>query len=233
MNRIHHIPGGIPNEPLPFTPVQPDWVFWVFFAMFVVFAWVQVFYFRRFQLLVKANFSKRFLHQLIREGNVFNERISITLNLIYVLSIAMVLYQVIRLADHRFSAAIPGFNLFLIAVLSVIGFWSFKIMVMKFLSVVFKTETVNKEYELNILIMTGFLGVVLLPLLLSAIYLKSEWLLGGCICFVIMASVFRFFKGFLIGISLTRFSYFFLFVYLCTLEIIPVLVVAKLIHTYF
>jgi len=233
MNQLQDISGGIPGEPLPFTPVQPDWIFWIFFLMFVVLAWIQVFYFRRFHLLVKANFSKRFLHQLIREGNVFNERISLALSLIYLLAVGLILYQISRLIEHHVFSIISGFNLFLIAVLAVIGFWSVKIMAMEFLSIVFRTDEVNKRYELNILITTGSLGVILLPVLVFAVYLKSEWLLAGSICLVGLASFYRFFKGFLIGLSLTRFSYFFLFVYLCTLEILPVLVVMKVIHTYF
>jgi hypothetical protein len=40
-------------------------------------------------------------------------------------------------------------------------------------------------------------------------------------------------RGFLIGISITKFSWLFLFVYLCTLEILPLVVFLKVVLKYY
>lgn len=220
-------------QPVPLVPFQPDWVFWVFLGMFIILAWIQIFYAHRLRMVVGATFTTRHLHQLAREGNLFNERISIALSLIYVTTVAMVIYQVIRLIFHQTSSSIPQFQLYMLIVLAVIGFWSFKVLIMNLLSLIFKTDHINNEYKLNILVTISILGLLLIPVLVFAVYLKTYWLIYIALGLIGIFSLFRVIKGFFIGISLTRFSYFFLFVYLCTLEILPLLVAAKLILDYF
>ena len=220
-------------QPVPVIPFQPAWIFWIYLGMFIILAWIQVFYFHRFQLLIKANFSKRCLHQLIRDGDLFNERISIAMSILYVMSIAMVIFQVLKLLLHQSTFIIPDFQLFLLLCLAVVGFWAVKLLIMNFLTIIFKTEQTNNEYKLNILTTISFLGFLLLPILVFTVYLQLSWLIYTCLGIIIVASLFRLVKGFIIGISLTKFSYFFLFVYLCTLEILPLLVVAKLILMYY
>ncbi len=220
-------------QPVPVIPFQPAWIFWVYLVMFLILAWVQVFFFKRFQLVIKANFNTRCLHQLIRDGDLFKERISIALSVLYVMSIAMVIFQVLKLLLHQSTFIIPDFQLFLLLCLAVVGFWALKLLMMNFLTIIFKTEQTNNEYKLNILTTISFLGFLLLPILVFAVYLRSSWLIYFCLGIIIVASLFRLVKGFIIGISLTKFSPFFLFVYLCTLEILPLLVVAKLILMYY
>ncbi len=220
-------------QPVPLEPFQPAWIFWIYLGMFIILACVQLLFFPRFQQLIRANFSLRSLNQLIREGNLFNERISLALSVIYVMSIAMVIFQVLKLLFHQSSFIIPDFQLYMLLCLAVVGFWALKLLIMNFLSIIFMTERTNTEYKLNILTTISFLGFLLLPILVFTVYLKSSWLIYTCLAIIVLASLFRLVKGFIIGISLTKFSYFFLFVYLCTLEILPLLVAAKLIQTYF
>jgi len=227
------IPYLLTIQPVPVIPFQPAWIFWIYFGMFIILAWVQLLFFQRFKLLIQANFSTRSLHQLIREGNLFNEWISIALSVIYVMSIAMVVSQVLKLLIHPFNFMIPDFQLFMLLCLAVVGFWALKLLIMNFLSIIFMTERTNNEYKLNILTTISFLGFLLLPILVFTVYLKSSWLIYVCLGIIILASLFRLIKGFIIGISLAKFSYFFLFVYLCTLEILPLLIAAKLIQKYF
>ncbi len=220
-------------QPTPLIPYQPDWVFWVFLMIFLILAWTQISNAQRFRTVLSATFTTRHLHQIVREGNLFNERISIALSLIYVSTVAMVIYYAIQLIFHQTTSSIPQFQLYLLLTLAVTGFWAFKILIMNLLSVIFKTDSINNEYKLNILVTIAFLGVLLVPVLVFAVYMRSSWLIYFAIGLIGCFSLFRVIKGFFIGISLTGFSYFFLFVYLCTLEILPLLVAAKLILDYF
>jgi len=219
-------------NPSPLVPFQPDWVFWVFLGIFLLVSWIQFFYGQRLRMILRASFTNRCLHQLEREGDLFNERISIALSLIYVLTFAMVIYQSLQLIFHQTSYSIPQFQLYVLLALAIAGFWAFKIFIMNLLNLIFKTDYTNNAYKLNILVTLSIIGFMLIPVLVFAVYLKSVWLLYIALGLIGSFSLFRLIKGFLIGISLTRFSYFFLFVYLCTLEILPLLVVAKLIVDY-
>lgn len=220
-------------EPTPLTPFQPDWIFWVLLAIFILIAWIQLSYGQRFRMILRALFSNRSLHQLEREGNLFNERVSLFVSLIYILTISMVIYQVIPMIFHQTVHSIPQFQLFVLISLAVFGFWAFKIFMMNLLAFVFKTDQTNNAYLLNILVTVSFLGIILVPLLVLMVYMKSAWILYLALGLIFGFSLYRVIKGFFIGISLPHFSYFFLFVYLCTLEILPLMVAAKVITDYF
>jgi hypothetical protein len=70
-------------------------------------------------------------------------------------------------------------------------------------------------------------GPVLLIFTVLIIYINIPFIYITAIVIVALIFVIRFFRGFLIGMALTKFSYLLLFVYLCSLEILPLLVVVK------
>jgi len=222
------ISGSITIHPVPYIPGQPFWIFLVLLGMIILAAWAQVSDFNRFVLVIKANFGTRYLHQLVRETNSFRDLITIAFSLIYLLSISLVIYEYIDVFLNL-ELAVRGFRLFLLITLLIAGFWALKLFLMNLLSVVFKTEITNHAYLLNIFLSISLIGIVLLPVLVFAVYLKSGALLISAGTIIFISAVIRLFKGFLIGLSLTRFSYFFLFVYLCTIELVPLLLLLKVI----
>jgi hypothetical protein len=221
-------------RPEPFHRLQPDWVPLLLLFCFVLLAWVNVFDRLRLQQVVKAPFAKRFLNQLTREGDLFTERISLALGTVYTLSYILLLYLFFT---WKVSANIP-FGMHPVTFYLVIGgglllFWSVKVFLIRLLGTVFKTHATTREYLLNIMIFNLIAGILLLPVLVLAIYLQSPFFLYTGLIIISLMYVFRFFRGFIIGISLTKFSYLFLFVYLCSLEFLPLVVLLKLFLTYY
>jgi hypothetical protein len=115
----------------------------------------------------------------------------------------------------------------------VVGFWILKIGLIRFLSFIFRTHQPSNEYILNILIFNILTGIFLLPLLVFAVYLKCVIFLWICMIIFTLFFIFRLIRGFLIGISITKFSSVFLFVYLCSLEMLPLVVLIKVILKYY
>ena len=113
-------------------------------------------------------------------------------------------------------------TLFNIAVLAV------KVALVQLLGMVFKTRETTYNYLLNMLIFALLSAPVMMVVLVFILYLKLPVLLYICLVIFILLFIFRFVRGFFIGIALTKFSYLFLFVYLCSLEILPLLVIAKI-----
>jgi hypothetical protein len=221
-------------RPLPFTKYQPDWILGLLLLCFLLLAWVQVFYHRRLRQIMMAPYSKRFLNQLIRDGDLFSERISLATGFIYFITATLFMYQLIELVFIKESRGlIGGGTLFVLICAFLLGFWTVKIAVIQFLSFVFRTRQTTSEYLLNILIFNILTGILLLPLLVFTVYLKSAVFLWGCIIVFALFFLFRLIRGFLIGISITKFSYLFLFVYLCTLEILPLVVFLKVVLKYY
>ena len=209
-------------------PGHPDWIPAVLISCIILITWARVFYYNRMRQIFQAPFSKRFTNLLARDGNLFRERVSVALGIVFILATSLLIYelnqQILRL---KFSSMRESF-LFLIIVLLFIAFQSVKVTLIRMVGIIFKTRETTNSYLLNLLIFALFSGPVLLVGLILLLYLKSVLFLYSCLFFLVLLLVFRFVRGFFIGISLTKFSYLFLFVYLCSLEILPLLIIIKL-----
>jgi hypothetical protein len=223
-------PTGFRNIDLRST--QPDWILAILVLCFILLAWVQVFYHKRIQQIFRAPFSKRFINQLTRDGNLFRERISIALGIVYLLTFSLFLYEFNeRILGYGFPG-ISGITLFGILVIINLVMTTAKVALVQLLGAIFKTRTTTANYLLNLLIFGLLSGPILLTFLVFSIYLTSITLLYSCMLVWLLILVFRFVRGFFIGMALTKFSYLFLFVYLCSLEILPLLVLIKILLNY-
>jgi hypothetical protein len=221
-------------RPVAVNKYQPDWVLGVLLLGFIILAWVQVFYRHRLQQILMAPYSRRFLNQLVRDGNLLSERISLALGFLYFLTTSLFIYQCYELIIVKKSGVFPeGFTVFVIIAIVVVGLWIVKTGLMRFLAYIFRTRQTTSEYILNIFIFNIITAVLLLPLLVFVVYLKSPVFLWACIAIFILFFIFRIIRGFLIGISITKFPYLFLFVYLCTLEFLPLVMLTKLVFSYY
>jgi hypothetical protein len=217
----NHLPAAHHQE-------QPDWIFATLLAGFILVAWTVFFHFKRFNTVVSATFSKRHLSQLAREGNPLRERIAISLSALYILAFSLTIYQWNELYFGWKDPILNGFRLFVLIMLLLILFWTLKLFAMNFLSIIFRTHQSNHEYLLNIMLFSTLSGLINLPLLVLAIYLNSLTILFISLIIIILLFLIRFIKGMMIGAALTRFSYLFLFVYLCALELLPLVIILKL-----
>lgn len=216
----------------PLRMVQPDWILGVLLLCFILLAWGQVFYHRRIMQIFRAPFSKRFINQLKRDGNLFKERISIVLGIVYILSLSMFLYETNELTLGYYFQGFAGLLLYGLIIVIIVVFMAAKVALVQWLGVIFKTRETTRNYLLNMLIFFLISGPVLLIALVFIIYLKSFVLIYICTSVFFVILLFRFMRGFFIGISLRKFSYLFLFVYLCGLEILPLLVLIKILLIY-
>ncbi len=197
-------------------------------SCFILLAWVQVFYPKRIQQIFRAPFSRRFINQLTRDGNLFQERIGVALGIIYILAYSLFLYELNEQILKLNFPGISGISLYWLITLVNIGIITAKVIMVQFLGIVFKTKETTANYQLNILIFALLSGPAILISLVFIIYLKSVILIYLCVVLFTLVFILRFIRGFFIGMALTKFSYLFLFVYLCSLEILPLLVLIKI-----
>lgn len=123
-------------------------------------------------------------------------------------------------------------NLVIIAFIIVFIFslYIYKFFFIKSSGFIFRTDEKSSQ-QLNIYINTeNALGVLIIPVLLISLYSNAQFiLLAGILMFFIFL-IIRWIMTFFIGMSIAGFSVLHLILYLCTLEIIPVLVVIKLVE---
>jgi hypothetical protein len=219
-------PTGFQNNQVHLT--QPDWVLAILVLCFILISWVQVFYHKRIHQIFRAPFSKRFINQLTRDGNLFTERIAIALGIVYILTFSLFLYEYNELITGFNFPGVSGVTFYSLICVITIGMLSAKVALVQLLGAIFKTRETTGNYLLNLLIFALLSGPFLLIALVFIVYLKSVILLQICLLLFSLLMVFRFLRGFFIGMALTKFSYLFLFVYLCSLEILPFLVLIKI-----
>jgi len=204
-----------------------DWIVLSFLGCFIIVAWVHFFYFKRIRQIYYAPLSQRFLNLLTKEGNLFRERISVALTIIYLVTYSLFLGLVIKEFIPGLIARFNDYQVFAFCAAAVILFWVLKICIIRFLGIVFRTSSSTSDYLQNILVSMFISGLILLPLLILTVFLHSDILIYITLITICFLYIFRVMRGYFIGISLKKFSYLFLFVYLCTLEILPLLVILK------
>ena len=190
-------------------------------------AWVQFFYFKRIRQIYYAPLSQRFLNLLTKEGNLFRERISVALTIIYLFTYSLFLSLIIKEFIPGIMSRFTDYQVFALCAAAIILFWVLKIFTIRFLGIVFRTTSSTSDYLQNILVSMFISGLILLPLLLLTVFLHSDILIYITLITICLLYIFRVMRGYFIGISLKKFSYLFLFVYLCSLEILPLLVILK------
>jgi hypothetical protein len=220
-------------KPLATIELQNNLIFWILLAGFAILTMTRYYYEKRLKLLGSSIFKRSAALQLIRESPVYSHRSFIPLLSIYIISVTLLINQAVEIFSPGSTEGIKTLLVFAQFLGIYIAFSILKIIVIWLISVTFKNIETAKEYIQNILIYNLALGILLLPLILLMIYTYHEIFLyiSGGLAILIMG--LRFIRGISIGLSDSKFSLFHLFLYLCTLEILPLAFAAKFLSKYF
>ena len=208
-----------------------DWFTAIFLMCAIILAWIRHYYTRRIKQLFKAAFARHHVNQLIRDGNLTDERITPFLSFIYISGLSGIIWQLgLQYIQHVSSIENPFF-IFLIIMAVVILFWLSKIMLIKFTGNIFRARSDISEYILTNVIFNISIGIVIFPFVVAGYYTENIMITYLALGLLGLGMLLRFFRSISVGLSAQSFSVVYLFLYLCTLEILPVLVLFRLITT--
>lgn len=183
----------------------------------------------RFNQAVRALFNYGVAQEVTREEKVFFHRSNIMFTLVHLLTFSLILYHIRELIhiDHLES---KGVILFLLILLGVIIIYVIKYVFSQVLFFILNDVSIATEYIFNVSLFNNLLGVIyVLPLCLA--YFSSlpfsYILLYLVIPFSVITYFLRLARLFLIG-KLKGISYFYIFLYICTLEILPLVVLFRI-----
>lgn len=216
-------------EPRFRKQVNNDWVAIHLIVVFAMLAWVRVFYRKRFRQMFNAFFGQYYQGILVREGNIFRERLSIPLLLNYLVTFSIFIYLFLGQYVQFSIKDLYGFKLYSLIILVILVLWIIKNATLLFIGYLFKNPVILTEYIVTNFIFNINFGLFLLPVVIFATYLTPVWSLESGILLYLIVFVYRVFRQFFTGLSYTKFSLFNRLLYLCTFEIIPNLVLIKLI----
>lgn len=208
--------------------VKFDWYIGVLLVSVVFFAWIRFFFRRELDKIFEAFFNNQTSHKVFLEQNTNTQRASFLLNGLFVVSLSFFLFFVVQYAGIN-TFIKDKMLLFLVICGTIILIYLLKYVVYKILGFIFLSERSSNEYLHNVFLYSKAVGICLLPITIGLSYLPSEThiylLYTGGILFGI-SFIARVYRGLQIS-SRSRLSVFYLFLYLCTLEIAPFVVLFK------
>ena len=220
-----HPVSAIPREkPVP----HPGWISVLIILCFFLFAIAQYSYYKRMQQIVKSFFATRLFNQLSRDSGLFRERVSIFLFSSYLLCLSLFLFN-----SYNFYFDIPlsgliSFWLFIKILAGVSIFYLFKMWLFNFSGFIFKTKKETSDYVFNIYIFGQIAGIALLPVIVLVSYLHSETIIYAGGILLVLLYIYSLYRGMICVTHGVKISVYYLFLYLCTLEILPLFIIAKI-----
>ena len=208
----------------------PDWYFIIIISVLVAFVLIRIAYFRFISVLFESSYNYLLASKIIKESSVIQKRVWIAFDFIYLINGSLFLFLLFRFFNWDFA----GENDYLQLAVSfgfLAGLMLIRSIIMRIIGHIFDRYSLFTEFLYHFFIYNKVIGLVLFPFILTIPYTRDQLhiiliytalSMVGIVYFMrlIRAVIFTLKKEVLI---------FYLILYLCTLEILPVLVIIKLI----
>lgn len=206
---------------------RPVWVLALVFVLFLAIGLIRLAFPADFSMIVQAYFDERSLQQMSKEDNMLTSWSYVFLYLIFSFALALFIvvvessfenYQLLNAENYLKTA-------FFVALLFIA-----KILFIRFISLVFEIGRLVREY-VTVLYLVYFNSMLfLMPFLLtvtlvSAVYFKILLILFSVLVSILF--IYRFLRTAIRLFGNLKFSIFYLILYLCALEVAPILILVR------
>lgn len=219
-----------PGDVLANNNLAAPWVFWVFLISLMVLAYLKVNYQKGIGDLFRTMGNRRLLIQVMREELSSSNRAASLLLIVFFLSAGMLFYHLHQLFH---ISLLPGNGL--LSYLQISGVLVFayliKSLTIRFVGLLSNGEQGLLEYDYTFWLYNKTLGILLLPLLIFGTYVGTplaRYFILFSIGLMMIFYLLRIGRGILHAIQY-RVRAFYIILYLCTLEILPLAILFKLI----
>jgi hypothetical protein len=208
------------------------WFFPAILIILLIFGVIRIVFQKEVDTIFKAFFDNRMLSQMNKEDNVFVSWQFLFLFILF--SFTTALFICLLIFRIKSSAYVTQFSVFLGISFLAFLFFGLKIILLRLIGFLFDVQKLVKDY-LNIIYLTYFNSLfVLLPatFCLSLISFRKDslfiWICVTLICVIIAFQFVRITINILLNYRLSK---FYLILYLCALEICPILIFSRIINT--
>ena len=207
-----------------------DWMVGVVVLSLFLLAWIRTYYNKYLKRFAVATINYREAYKIFDEKSSLTERVSIILESIFFINISLFIFQ---LFGHFQVKIFPlsDFTTFFVLVGGLVGLFFVKKILILIIGYVSKTQSNSYELSYNTSIYNKMTGLLLFPIIISIPFISehsASILVNIGIAVIIINYVIRIFREAKI-FMLKHVSIFFSILYLCTVEILPVLLGIKII----
>lgn len=206
---------------------RPLWIIGILILLFLGIGLVRLFFYSNFQNIIYGFFNDRVLAQISKEDNVMTSWPYIFLYIIF--SFSLGLFILLYRSAYSPMSEVTVTNFIQISLLVGILFVA-KILMVRIIAVVFEVERLVREYVAVLYLVYFNSMLILMPLLLFVTFFPTSYFKIILILFLIVVSIlflYRFLRTAYSVVGNLRFSIFYLILYLCSLEIAPILILVK------
>lgn len=205
-----------------------DWVLGIIIFSFILLVWIKLLYNKVLSASVNSIFNYQISHNLFRDKSSLTQRAFLIMDFVFYVNAGLFIY----LSAKHFNLTLvqpEGIKAFLLFAVFVFAVYLLRYITSKIVGYVSTTQKIFAEYFHNISIHARVTGLVLLPFLIAIPY--ADYRITPVAIFagagiIIFGYILRIIRGIKI-FTLKKISLLYLFLYLCTLEFIPVLVFFK------
>ena len=207
---------------------NPTWYFIYLFLLAGFFAWIRLYYGNIIVQTVQASVNFQVANRMFQDNNLLKNQLDRILYLFYFLSLGFLLYYV-ELRVGLVPYGLQGWSLFLFNLALLTGVFLGRLFMLNLVGILFNQLSILREYLYNIFIFNKLTGIAALPLIFLLVYTKGIlqdvffWLSLITVCGIFLMRLIR-------GVV---FSYrkevliFYMFLYLCALEIAPLVLLYR------
>jgi len=212
----------------PAVNLSEDWMILVFLFCLVTIAYTRRMHPMRISRLWNSAWNVRILRQAIRE-EPNTPRANFLFNVSFYMMTALVIFLAVKFYGIE-PFGLSGLGLYMVLLLAVIAAYGLKMAGIRVVQVMADGDFGLSEYEYNVFLINRVIGLFLLPVTLflaySPISIIRPFALSAVILFAAMM-LYRMLRG-LVNASSSGVPVFYIFFYICTLEILPLVVCLKI-----
>jgi hypothetical protein len=214
-------------------PIKSDtpsaWFFVPLFGLFILLAIFKVFYSRFINYFIQSSLYVFVANKIQKENSLLGNRVLLLLDIVYFVSTSVFILKAIDYYNIRNQIGLNIPLLFLSVIGILVAFRIYKYIVTMVSGYSSQTITEMRELYFHQLIYPRIFGIILIPLLF--VFAFTDEKLSTAVLYFIIAAFFiqlimKTLRTFRVFIN-KGFSIFYFLLYLCALEIVPVLVFLK------
>ncbi len=182
----------------------------------------------------KALASRPIFRQLLRDGVLLPKIAKLPLLLAYLIILSVFIFRLNAVFSFLPSGTHHSFYRQFFGTFGLLALFELgRYFVSQWLGLVFRTSELTDEFNSNTILYNSATSILLLPLLVFSVYSPVPVLVYMAVGVFVFFFILRLFRAFLIIFELRSYSGFQIFVYICTLEILPVFVFIKILTSKF
>jgi len=209
------------------TTIIPDILFIVTMSLLFIFAFIRLFFSKALNFLSLSLFNYNWSEKVFEEKNAINERVYSILEFIFYINFGITVYYLINyfVGDSQKILYHPLIVSFILV--SLILF--IRYISIYFISALFLNIKDGQKYLTITNVYHKYAGLLLFISILTFAYLPEKYL-GFVVAFTFIVLLFALIMPIIRGlmfISKRNFSFLYYFLYLCTVEIFPIMILLK------